>query len=130
MYQPKEITGLHESSSLGRSGFVVFNLKGGGRVSIPADQIARMFNEEEQRRAIATPELQSDEEKAIIEKAKGDERQRCVDLSIEQYSYWRELDSDDPTLNNIAMGAMGAASNILAAVLGLNIAMPKRIKTQ
>jgi len=62
---------------------------------------------------------------AGIEKARAEERQRVIDLCLAQYVYWREVDAKESdrsdALTNISMGAMGAASNILAGVMELKM---------
>jgi len=42
-----------------------------------------------------------------------------LDIALDQYRYWRDIDTGDPTLNLLAMGAMGAAANIVAELSGL-----------
>ena len=45
------ITGLSAKSKVTRKMFVVFDLEWGGSISIPPDQIMRMWNEEQRRKA-------------------------------------------------------------------------------
>jgi hypothetical protein len=54
-----------------------------------------------------------------IHEAVAAERDRIQKLCLDQYVYWRDIESTDPVLTHLSMGAMGAASNILAGILGL-----------
>ena len=42
-------------------------------------------------------------------------RKQIAELCLAEYTYWR--DTTDESIEEFSMGAMGAASNILAAVL-------------
>ena len=59
---------------------------------------------------------------AGVAKATAEERQRCIDLCLAQYAYWRDVDEQEEdrsrAMTNLSMGAMGAASNILAGIMG------------
>jgi hypothetical protein len=114
---PKIITNLHEKSQLKSHEFAIFNTEDGGRVSIPPDQIARLWNEEQARNN--RPVVQHDCAAGAM-KAVDSERERVIALCLAQYAYWRDVEEGDTgTLQHISMGAMGAASNILAGVMGL-----------
>ena len=58
------------------------------------------------------------EQEERIERAVKAERQRCADIAIEQYAYWRNSVGNQ-IIADYAAGAMAASANILGRIEGL-----------
>lgn len=63
------------------------------------------------------------ESQAVAAKAIAEYRQRCIDLCMGSYRYWRDVEADAEdkslVLVDIATGAMNAASTILAGIMSM-----------
>lgn len=49
------------------------------------------------------------------------ERKRCLDIAEKEFIYWREVDNNKPDVQKIAIGAVGASSNIFCRILGVKL---------
>lgn len=59
------------------------------------------------------------DEKSIeqqIKEAVEAERERCIQIAVNEYARWKDVDSD---LYGIAVGAIGGACNIVCAIMGV-----------
>jgi len=62
---------------------------------------------------------------AAVEDAVQKERQRCLEIALSEYVYWRNVENtlDSQLFDGITIGAVGAVANIVGRIGG---ALPSR----
>jgi len=59
--------------------------------------------------------MMSDEER-VLKTMNDKQRWEMARIAAAESDYWAEVETDDRDMQNVAMGAMGAAGNICAAI--------------